>query len=487
MDPGLAAKNQRFSAFTLYALTLTATLLAFFVILDFGHDLVAPPVESVATAQVAPTADTEVITPSHSGRNSLLHLLLALVAVIVSCRVVGSAFQYLGQPAVIGEVVAGILIGPSLLGRIAPGAMDFLLPQATLPTLGMFAQFGVILYMFLVGLEFDAGLLKRRSHTAIAISHASIIAPFLLGAGLALALYPILSNDQVPFRSFALFLGVSMSVTAFPVLARILTDRQMQDSQLGGMALACAAIDDVTAWCLLALVVGVAQAEFAAAIGISILTLLYIGAMFLVARPLLARLKPAGNPISVNVIAVVLIGLFGSACLTECIGIHAIFGAFLFGAVIPNDSAVAHELRKKLEDLVTIVLLPVFFAFAGMRTQIGLISGMENWLLCGAIILVASLGKFGGTTVAARLCSVDWRDSCALGILMNTRGLMELIVLNIGLDLGLISPRLYALMVVMALVTTTMTTPLLQFILTTPLFARRREFSPAVGGMELGR
>ena len=460
----LAGRQSKVSPTALYALTIVATVLAFCTIIDFGHGLSAPTAEAVG----------EIMRPGPSsprhGHAAVLHLLLALVAVIASCRLVGTVFLRLGQPAVIGEVVAGILIGPSLLGRIAPGAMEFLIPQATLPVLGMFAQFGVILYMFLVGLHFDAASLCRRSHTAIAVSHASIITPFLLGAGLALFLYPLLSNDQVPFRSFALFLGVSMSVTAFPVLARILTDRGMQDTPLGAMALACAAIDDVTAWCLLAFVVGIAQAELGAAIGVTLLTLLYIGVMFLVVRPLLLRLKPVGEPVSTNVVAVYLVALFGSACLTEWIGIHAIFGAFLFGAVIPKDSAVARGLRAKLEDLVTIVLLPVFFAFAGMRTQIGLISGWENWLLCGAIILVASLGKFGGTTVAARLCDIDWRNSCALGILMNTRGLMELIVLNIGLDIGLISPRLYALMVVMALVTTMATTPLLQFFLTARLF-----------------
>lgn len=463
----LGGRQSKVSPTALYALTIVATALAFCTIIDFGHGLAAPAAE--AAGGIIPPGPS---TP-RAGHAAVLHLLLALIAVIASCRVVGSVFLRFGQPAVIGEVVAGILIGPSLLGRIAPGAMEFLIPQATLPTLGMFAQFGVILYMFLVGLHFDPAGLYRRGHTAIAVSHASIITPFLLGAGLALFLYPLLSNDQVPFRSFALFLGVSMSVTAFPVLARILTDRGMQDSPLGSMALACAAIDDVTAWCLLAFVVGIAQAELGAAIGVTLLTLVYIGVMFLAVRPLLLRLKPAGDSVSTNVLAVHLVALFGSACLTEWIGIHAIFGAFLFGAVIPRDSAVARKLREKLEDLVTIVLLPVFFAFAGMRTQIGLISGWENWLLCGVIILVASLGKFGGTTVAARLCEIGWRDSCALGILMNTRGLMELIVLNIGLDIGLISPRLYALMVVMALVTTMMTTPLLQFIMTARFFRGR--------------
>jgi Kef-type K+ transport system membrane component KefB len=461
----------------LYGLILVITALAFGLILDVGNNLTFP------MARIATAAPIPATSPSH-GSQTLLHLLVALVVVVVACQIVGNIFHRLGQPAVIGEVIAGILIGPSCLGRFAPGTLAALLPPDTVPVLGMFAQFGIILYMFLVGLEFDAAVLKRRTHSAIAISHASIVFPFLLGAGLALILYPILSNEKVPFRSFALFLGVSMSVTAFPVLARILTDRRIQSSPLGLMALTCAAIDDVTAWCLLALVVGVTQTEVGTAIGVTLMTMVYIAAMFFLIRPLLTRLKPAGNPVSANAVAATLIALFCSACITECIGIHAIFGAFLLGAVIPTESAIAQKLRDKLEDLVTIVLLPIFFAFAGLRTEIGLVSGWENWLLCSAIILTASIGKFGGTTVAARMCGIDWRNSCALGILMNTRGLMELIVLNIGLDLGLISPRLYTLMVLMAIVTTMMTTPVLKFFLTTRLFTPAGDANREYGRFE---
>jgi Kef-type K+ transport system membrane component KefB len=448
----IAKGRDGFNAVMLYALMIVGTVSAFLLIADMGSRLTAPTVDVAIAAHAA---------PGHKG-GSLLHLLLALVVVIIACGISGRILRWLGQPPVIGEVIAGIMLGPSLLGHVAPGVAEFLLPQSTTPFLGMIAQLGLVLYMFLVGLEFDAGALQRRGHATIAISHASIIFPFILGAALALGLYPIVSSDQVPFPVFALFLGVSMSITAFPVLARILTDRNMQTSPLGSMALACAATDDVTAWCLLALVTGVAQAQLGVALAVIGLTALYIAAMFFCVRPTVARLLPAGDQEPPRgIIVAMLVGLFVSACLTEWIGIHAVFGAFLVGAIIPHDHAVARALRHKLEDLVTSVLLPAFFAFAGMRTEIGLISGVDDWLLCGLIVLVATVGKFGGTTVAASLSGVPWRDSCALGILMNTRGLMELIVLNIGLDMGFISPRLYALMVLMAVATTLMTTPVL--------------------------
>jgi Kef-type K+ transport system membrane component KefB len=448
----LVKSRAGFNAIVLYVLMIVGTVSAFLLIADLGSRLTAPAIAVAVAAQAA---------PGHQG-GSLLHLLLALVVVIVACGISGRILRWLGQPPVIGEVIAGILLGPSLLGHVAPGVAEFLLPQSTTPFLGMTAQLGLVLYMFLVGLEFDAGALQRRGHAAIAISHASIIFPFVLGAALALGLYPIVSSDQVPFPVFALFLGVSMSITAFPVLARILTDRNMQSSPLGSMALACAATDDVTAWCLLALVTGVAQAQLGVALTVIGFTALYIAGMFFCVRPAVARLLPACDQEPPRAIVVaVLVGLLVSACITEWIGIHAVFGAFLVGAIIPHDHAVAKALRSKLADLVTIVLLPAFFAFAGMRTEIGLISGMESWLLCGLIILIATIGKFGGTAIAASLAGMPWRDSCALGVLMNTRGLMELIVLNIGLDMGFISPRLYALMVLMAVATTLMTTPAL--------------------------
>jgi Kef-type K+ transport system membrane component KefB len=334
------------------------------------------------------------------------------------------------------------------------------------PLLGIVAQLGVILYMFVVGLELDLRALGERGRAAVAISHASIVAPFLLGAALALGIYPVLATRDVPFTAFALFLGVSLSVTAFPVLARILTDRKLHKTSLGVVALACAAVDDVTAWCLLALVVGVAQSEVGSALSVAALTLGYIGGMYLIVRPLVARIVPRWETrgLSKGALAAVFAGLLFSSFITERIGIHAIFGAFLLGAVVPHDSRLARELSEKLEAVVTVLLLPAFFAYTGMRTEIGLLSGLQNWLICGVIILVATLGKFGGTLAAARLTGLSWRDSASLGILMNTRGLMELIVLNIGLDLGVISPTLFAMMVVMAIVTTLATSPILQLL-----------------------
>ncbi len=411
-----------------------------------------------------PTTDVPVTVGAMP--DALVHVLIALAAVLVTGRLVGLLFRYLGQPPVLGEVVGGIVLGPSLLGQLWPEAQQFVLPAAVAPYLGVIAQLGVILYMFLVGLELNHEVLRERAHATVAISHASIVAPFVLGAALALMLYPPFAGGAASFTSFALFMGVAMSITAFPVLARILTDRGLQRTRLGIIALGCAATDDVTAWCLLAFVVGVAQAQVGGAFLVLGLTAGYIALMFLLVRPLLTRLlaRFEHEPVPQGIVAFVLVALLLSALATEAIGIHALFGAFLLGAIIPHDSAVARDLDRKLRDLVTVLLLPAFFAFTGMRTQIGLVSGLEAWLLCGLIIIVATAGKFGGTLAAARATGLGWRDGAALGLLMNTRGLMELIVLNIGLDLRVISPALFAMMVLMALATTMATTPLLQLL-----------------------
>jgi Kef-type K+ transport system membrane component KefB len=439
-----------------YVSMIGATIAGFLVIRSYGESLVAPLPASGAVFGGA---------QGRQGVDNLLHVLLALLVVIVTARLLGALFKHLGQPPVIGEVVAGILLGPSLLGRLAPEASSYLLPSSVAPYFSVLAQVGVILYMFLVGLELDTTALRQGTHATVAISHASIITPFLLGSSLALWVYPLLSSQDVPFTVFALFLGVSMSVTAFPVLARILTDRSMQRTRLGVIALTCAAVDDVTAWCLLAFVVSVVHARMGGALSTIAWSLVYIavivGAVRPVVRRLAGRVDKAGE-LTQPVLAVLIVGLLLSALTTEFIGIHAIFGAFLLGAVIPHDSVIARELTHRLEDIVVVLLLPAFFAFTGMRTQIGLVSGAEQWLLCGVIILTACLGKFGGSAIAARLTGLSWREASALGILMNTRGLMELIVLNVGLDLGILSPALFAMLVLMAIVTTVMTTPILQ-------------------------
>jgi Kef-type K+ transport system membrane component KefB len=399
--------------------------------------------------------------------NNLLHILLALSVVIVMARAMGSIFALLGQPPVIGEVIGGILLGPSFLGELFPAFHAYVLPPSSAPFLGVIAQLGVIFYMFVVGLELDLKVLRRSGHATLAISHASIIFPFLLGTLLALGIYKDTASPHIPFTSFALFLGVSMSITAFPVLARILTDRRIHKTRMGTIALTCAAVDDVTAWCLLALVVSVSQAKLGAAVVTLGLTVVYITSMFLLGEPLIRRFVPWLEKFDRRTeggIALFFVALLLSSLATEFIGIHAIFGAFLLGAITPHDSRVAKDLTDRIEDLVRIMFLPAFFAFTGMRTQFNLLSTQEDWILCGIIILVATIGKFGGTLVAARLSGLGWRDSSALGILMNTRGLVELIVLNLGFDLKIITARLFTMLVIMALVTTFMTSPILHFI-----------------------
>jgi Kef-type K+ transport system membrane component KefB len=396
----------------------------------------------------------------------LPHVLLALLLIIAVARLAGLLFRRIHQPAVIGEVVAGIALGPSLLGRVWPEASSLLFPAEIAPFLSVLAQIGVILFMFLVGLELDTGLLRRGTHSSVAISHASIVAPFLLGSAAALWLFSGYSAPGVPFTVFSLFTGVSLSVTAFPVLARILTDRGLQRTKLGVLALTCAAVDDVTAWCLLALLLSVAQAAPEGAVLTVGLTITFV-ATILMLRPLLLRLvsfQDSRGKLSQGAAAVIFMSLLASALVTEWIGIHALFGAFLLGAIIPHDSLVSIQMREKLEDTVVILLLPVFFAFTGLRTQIGLLHELEHWMVCGFIIVLASAGKFGGSFVAARLSGLDRNMAASIGVLMNTRGLMELIVLSLGLDLGILSPSLFAMFVIMAIVTTVATAPILHYL-----------------------
>ena len=401
--------------------------------------------------------------------HSPLSLFIVQAALIIALsRVVGLAATKFGQPMVIAEVVAGILLGPSLLGALSPATMTALFPPSSMPMLGLMSQIGLLLFMFLIGLELDPKLLRGRAHVSVAISHSSIIAPGLLGGVLGLYLYPRLSPPDVPFVSFLLFMAVSMSITAFPVLARILAERRLLKTKVGAIAITCAAVDDVTAWCLLAFVVSIAKSTNVGRAAVTVgMSLAYIAFMLVVVRPFLRRLgaiSASREGLTQNLVAVTLLFLLASSWLTEFIGIHALFGAFMLGAIMPKDGHAGRLLAEKLEDLVVVFLLPMFFAYSGLRTQIGLLDNPSSWLICGLIILVACLGKFGGSLVAGKLTGLAWREATAVGILMNTRGLMELIVLNIGLDLGVISPALFTMMVLMALVTTFMTTPLLQLV-----------------------
>ena len=453
--------RNRATTFLFYSLMLGATVGVFLWICSLAGSLVVPLKIIRQAAKSAPSESAGVLT----------HVLLALVVIILCARALGSIFRRFSQPPVIGEMIAGIMLGPSLLGHVLPRVSAYLLPNPVAPYLSVIAEIGVILYMFLVGVELNTDLLRERTHASVAISHASIIAPFLLGSALALWLYPRFSSGDVHFVVFALFMGVSMSVTAFPVLARIITDRQMQDSHLGTISLACAAVDDVTAWCLFALVVSVARAHPGRVLITLGLTAGFIVAVVLFVRPAAAwfvqqhavRWQSGQSSIVVACATLLL-----AALTTQQIGIHALFGAFLVGAVIPHNSALARDIKRKFEDLVVVLFLPTFFAFTGLRTQIGLVHGLRNWLVCFLIIGVASLGKFGGGTLTARLTGLGWRQAASLGILMNTRGLMELIVLNVGLDLGVLSPSLFAMLVIMAITTTLMTTPVLRALTKAP-------------------
>lgn len=399
------------------------------------------------------------------GLSDVARLLLALIVVVAVARLAGWTAKRVGQPPVVGEVVAGILLGPSLFGRVAPGVAAFVLPDAVVPALKAVAQVGVVAFMFLVGLELDVERLRRRPGATVVVSSASIAVPFALGAALGLGLYGWAAGPSVPKLPFVLFLGVSMAVTAFPVLARILTDRGEHKSELGVLALTCAAANDVAAWCLLALVVSVHKARVADAAMTSGLAVLYLFVMLVVVRPFVERAvrrQELREGVSPGAVALVLLGVLASSFATAALGVHAIFGAFVVGAIIPHDSRLAKLLTHKLEDLVVVVLLPVFFAVTGLRTKLGLVDGWEAWAVVALVLVVASVGKIGGTYAAARLSRIPGPDALTLGILMNTRGLMELVVLHVGLDLGVVSPKLFAILVVMAVSTTLATAPLLR-------------------------
>ncbi len=409
--------------------------------------------------------------------HSLQTLLIQIAVVLAVSRLVGFAFTRIHQPQVMGEMIAGIMLGPSLLGWLFPGLSLTIFPSESIPALGLLAQLGVILFLFLIGLELDPKLIKNRGHAAVVISHASIIAPFLLGSALVLFLYTQLFNDtrEMRFTAVSLFMGAAMSITAFPVLARILTESNLHKTKVGAITITCAAVDDVSAWCLLAFVVAIARASgLQPALITALLSVGYVLVMFFMVRPFLHRLQliyDRQSRLSPNVIAIIFLCILASACTTEAIGIHALFGAFLMGAIMPKGTRFVRHLSEKLEDYTVVFLLPIFFAYTGLKTRIGLLDTQELWLYTLLIIAVACAGKFGGSLIAARACGIPLRESAAIGILMNTRGLMELVILNIGRELGVITDAVFAMMVLMAIVTTAMTTPILNWVYPRRLFA----------------
>ncbi len=383
------------------------------------------------------------------------HLLLVWVVIIAIAQGLGLVFRHCKQPAVMGEVVGGILLGPSLLGVVFPEVKGFLFPPEVVTWIGWFAQLGIVLYMFLVGLEFDSSGLRHKGKSTVAISLASILFPLVCGMAFAGWADPALAGPAASRMHYMLFVGVSMSITAFPVLARILSATGLQQTPMGNLSLACAAINDAAAWCLLALVISLAQAKTANGISTLLLVLAYLAVMFLVVRPILKKTRARAGTLLLILMTV-------SASVTALIGIHAIFGAFLLGAIVPKENAVDGKLAHRAEGWVRVFLLPLFFAYTGLRTQFNILYSPQAWIMCAIVIALATIGKLGGTAIVARLSGLRWRAALTLGVLLHTRGLVELIVLNAGFELNLISAKLYTMLVLMALVTTLMTCPLLQ-------------------------
>jgi Kef-type K+ transport system membrane component KefB len=387
-------------------------------------------------------------------------LFLAIATVVGVCKLAGALVRRIGQPPVIGEIAAGILLGPSVLGAAWPAAQHALIPDQVLPQLNVLAQLGVVLFVFLTGLELNLAALRGRGPLAVVISHVSIAAPFLLGVLLALAAFDRFAPDGIGYLPFALFLGVSMSITALPVLARILADLGMSRSRIGALVMTCALAGDVTAWILLALVVAVIGVSSMAGVAVTAVLTAAFAAVLFALRPLLGRALATTRPARVRLaVQLVLVGVLLCATITEWIGVHAIFGAFLLGLVLPGDTVVGERLQATIGSLTTTLLLPLFFAHSGLRTELVLLGDGAMWVWCGLVLVLAVAGKLGGSAVAARAMGADWNQAWQIGALMNCRGLTELVVLNIGLDLGVISTDLFAILVLMALLTTAIATP----------------------------
>ncbi len=404
----------------------------------------------------------------HNLEHPLAILLAQIITIIFAARLFGWICKKIGQPTVIGEIIAGIVLGPSLIGMYFPEFSSTLFPTQSLGNLQFLSQIGLILFMFVIGMELDLKVLKNKAHEAVVISHASIIIPFTLGIGLAYFIYESFAPVGIQFLSFGLFLGIAMSITAFPVLARIVQERGLHKTRLGTIVITCAAADDITAWCILAAVIAIVKAgSFVSALYIIALAVIYVLLMIKIVRPFLKRvgdLYSTRDNLSKPIVAIFFLTLIISSYATEIIGIHALFGAFMAGAIMPDNTNFRNLFIEKVEDVALVLLLPLFFVFTGLRTEIGLLNNPFLWKITGIIIVVAVVGKFIGSALAAKFVGQNWKDSLTIGALMNTRGLMELVVLNIGYDLGVLTPEIFSMMVIMALVTTFMTGPALDLI-----------------------
>lgn len=464
-------KKKRSTPF--YLLTLVGSIAVIYWIVKQGRLLQSPVLtakEIQAEGESAARSSFQEFTSSfsHNISEPLSVLLLQIIVIIFVARLFGYLFKKIKQPAVIGEIVAGVVLGPSILGLYFPEVTHFLFPAASLGTLNFLSQIGLILFMFIVGMELDLKAIGKQAYDAVVISHASIIIPYMLGTGLAYFIYKDYAPPGTSFLSFALFMGIAMSITAFPVLARILQEKGLTRSKLGAMALTCAAADDLTAWCILAAVIALVKSGSSISVLYTIgLAIIYVLVMLKIMRPALNRLEQVYHNRETKrtaVIAFLFVMLIVSSYITSIIGVHSLFGAFMAGVIMPASFDFRKIVIDKIEDISIVLLLPLFFVMTGLRTQIGLLNEGHLWMTFVWILLVAVAGKFGGSALAAKVVGQSWRDSLSIGVLMNTRGLMQLIVLNIGYDLGILSPQIFAMMVLMALVTTFMTGPALDLI-----------------------
>lgn len=449
-----------------YILVIGVFALFIYIVLQKGTDLEAG--RNIVSSSDSNYWSDFITGLQHSFKHPLAILLGQIVAIIIVARFFGFLSGKIRQPAVVGEVIAGILLGPSLLGLYFPEFSTALFPTQSLGNLQLLSQIGLILFMFVIGMELDLTVLRNKAKDAVVVSHASIIVPFALGVGFAYYTYETLAPKNINFSSFALFMGIAMSITAFPVLARIVQERGIQKTKLGTIVITCAAADDITAWCILAAVIAIVKAgSFGSSLFIMLMAVGYVLFMLKVVRPFLKRigdLHTSKETLSQPIVGIFFLTLILSSYVTELIGIHALFGAFMTGAIIPENVKFRSIFIEKVEDVSVVLLLPLFFVFTGLRTQIGLLNDPSLWATAGIIILVAVTGKFFGSALAAKFVGQSWKDSLSIGALMNTRGLVELVVLNIGYDLGVLTPEVFAMMVIMALLTTMMTGPALDLI-----------------------
>lgn len=458
---------RNFKSILVYIGVLGVFLLLMYMILqsgktlEAGRNIIEPQLQTSYFTQFLQSLSTNLAHP-------VALILAQILTIIIISRIFGFLFGKIHQPTVIGEIIAGIALGPSLLGMMFPEFSAVLFPEKSLTNLSLLSQVGLILFMFMVGMELDLKVLQNKVKDAVVVSNAGILIPFTLGIGLAYFIYGHFAPDGVPFLSFGLFLGMAMSITAFPVLARIVQERGIHRTRLGALVITCAAVDDISAWCMLAAIIAIAKAgSFLSSVYTIFLAISYVIFMIKIVRPFLKRvgdLHASRENLSKPVVAIFLLTLMVSSYTTEVIGIHALFGAFLAGTIMPENTKFRNIFIQKIEDVALVLLLPLFFVFTGLRTQIGLINDSYLWQVTGLIILVAIVGKFVGSAIASRVMGQNWRDSLTIGALMNTRGLMELVVLNIGYDLGILSPEVFSMMVIMALVTTFMTGPALDLI-----------------------